>query len=156
MNIKRGRRSRCRLSFFFHLLFLFLKFGEFESSDPLMSHSSFPHAVSAWIADPSVATPAQGKIRKRPVHGVAKWLELRLARGLIQSKYIYIYLFILCIIYYIIYNYIYIMMSLVQKCKSQTLGVSRLPPAAIGGPGFATSSLQGDQNVVSFFGNASG
>ena len=51
-----------------------------------MSHSSFPHAVSAWIADPSVATPAQGKIRKRPVHGVAKWLELRLARGLIQSK----------------------------------------------------------------------
>ena len=45
---------------------------------------------TAWIADPSVATPAQGKIRKRPVHGVAKWLELRLARGLIQSKYIYI------------------------------------------------------------------
>ena len=86
MNIKRGRRSRCRLSFFFHLLFLFLKFGEFESSDPLMFHSSFPHAVSAWIADPSVATPAQGKIRKRPVHGVAKWVELRLARGLIQSK----------------------------------------------------------------------
>ena len=78
---KRGRRSRCRLSFPFCFVNLCLSLGSLKA---VISHClihPFPMLSSAWIADPSVATPAQGKIRKRPVHGVANWLELRLARG---------------------------------------------------------------------------